>query len=149
MTKKVLTAFIFIFFVAGFFIYNGTLEYDNHIECEIKELQKLSYKPSMNDEEKIQLYCELEYPYEKQIYGPEIQEWSGQIITINNDNDLYKVTKIKLQIKKCEGNEKDIKTITYSSPDGKNGATLQWNEEYGCYLPNKTEFWGKIQKNSI
>jgi len=132
-------------------IYKFFFTYENHIDCEIKELQKLSYAPSSSDRTDIQLYCELKLPYEKKIYGPTVKEWNGSLIRVINDNEAYKVTKVKIYAQKesCDNPKSDLKPFTYYLTDGKSGGSLDWSEEYNCYLPNKTEFYGRIRKESF
>jgi hypothetical protein len=145
---------IFIFLataIAGAVIYQLFFGYESYAECEIRELQKLSYEPQNMDRNSIQLYCELKFPYEKEIYGPTISNWNGQLITVHNDENMYQITKVKIFVKKgnCENSQSDLKAIIYHVGDGVTGATFDWSEEYKCYIPEKTQFWGKIRKEAF
>lgn len=137
--------------LTAFMLYKEFFSYSDHRECEIKEIQKLAYKPSYAESSKIQLYCELKFPYEKEIYGPTISSWQGTLIKINNDSDAYRITKVKIYATKgdCEHKMSEVKPLIYYVSDGIDGATFDWSDEYKCHLTEKTQFWGKIRKESF
>jgi hypothetical protein len=143
--KLYLVTIIILLGAIVFLLFNH-FSYNSFTECQVKELQKLSFQPSQADKQSIELYCELTIPYEKEIYGPTI-ELNGNILKVINNEQIYKVTKVEVFVAKgeCGSQHKEIESLTYYVSNGVDGATFE-NFDYKCHFPDKTKYFGKINK---
>ncbi|WP_207851005.1 hypothetical protein [Vibrio cholerae] len=126
-------------------------KYGSYDECLTQELQKFQYEPSFDDRISVQNMCEIKNPYERQLVDVDFK-WHGEKLTIDKV-EQYNITKINIYAFKpksgeCDINPDEIKKIKYIFSQGGNvGFSVDWQPEYTCYFPKKSEIYGIRKSN--